>query len=314
MIKSIQKFSVSLFLCAFVFNSYLYSLKPERIYKAVPSDYGVIYREVSFYTKDSLKLKGWFIPAQDTSKIANDLIGRVIPVPKELKPEPRKYTLIDSTQRPTIIICNGDAGNMTQFIFYGYHFFTKGYNVFLFDWRGFGESSDWKIDENKLCYAEFIDDYDAAIDFVKKQPEVDPSKIGVMGFSTGAYLSFAIAAKRNDISAYAGRALMTSFNDLLKILKDIFPDRNFVAPENYPEKLLPINAAKKVKIPVFLIVGENDNRTPVWMSERIFNLLQGPKELLIVPKAEHGGIKGPEFISYPEFFEKVLVFFDKYLK
>lgn len=304
---------ISFLLLTFALIAFSFALRPEREYKAIPSDYGIIYREVEFLTTDSLKLKGWFIPAQDTVGILNSVIGRLVPVPDELKPDVREYKT-DTTRKPTIIICDGDAGNMTQFIFYAYHFFTKGYNVFLFDWRGFGKSSDWQTEQDRLCYTEYIDDYDATIDFVKKQPEVDTTRIGVMGFSTGAYLSFAIIAKRNDISAYVGRALMSSFDELLPVLKQSLPGRNFMAPENYPEELLPINAAEKIKIPVFLIVGEKDNRTPVWMSEKIMVKLNGPKELWIVPKAEHGGINGPEFINYPEFFDRVLAFFDKYLK
>lgn len=301
---------VSLLLVTF---SSVYALKPERQYRAIPSDYGIVYKQIVFQTADGLKLKGWFFPAQDTSGIANSIIGRMVPVPQELKPKARPYTT-DGSRRPTVIICDGDAGNMTQLIFYGYHLFTRGYNVLLFDWRGFGESSDWPTEQDRLCYAEFIVDYDAAVDFVKQQSEVDTMRIGVMGFSTGAYLSFAIAAKRADIAAYVGRALLTSFADILPILKKASPDRSFLAPENYPGEVLPVNAAKKVSIPVFLIVGEKDNRTPVWMSKKIAGELKGPKELWIVPNAEHGGMNGPEFITYPEFFDKTAAFYDKYLK
>lgn len=295
-------------------SSSLFALKPERRYGAIPSDYGIVYREVVFQTTDGLKLKGWLFPAQDTSGIANSIIGRMVPVPEELKPKARLYATLDGSRRPTVIICDGDAGNMTDMIFYGYHLFTRGYNVLLFDWRGFGESSDWPTEQDRLCHAEFIADYDAAVDFLKQQPEVDAARMGVMGFSTGAYLSFAVAAKRNDIAAYVGRALLTSFDDILPMLKKVFPDRNFLAPENYPGELLPVNAAKKISIPVFLIVGEKDNRTPVWMSRKIADELKGTKELWIVPDAEHGGLNGPEFITYPEFFDKVAAFYDKYLR
>lgn len=103
----------------------LYALKPEREYKAIPSDYGIICQEVEFLTSDSLNLRGWFIPAQETTGIANSIIGRMVPVPPELKPAPRQYQTLDVSRRSTIIICGGDTGNMTQFIFYAYHFFTK---------------------------------------------------------------------------------------------------------------------------------------------------------------------------------------------
>ncbi|MGD0337790.1 MAG: alpha/beta hydrolase [Bacteroidota bacterium] len=290
-----------------------YSLKPEREYRAIPSDYGIIYEDVTFKTADGLSLKGWFFPAQDASGIANNIIGRVIPVPQELKCKPREYNAKYQEKRATIIICDGDGGNMTYFIFYAYHFFAKGYNVFTFDWRGFGGSSDWPVDQDLLCYSEFLTDYDAAIDYIKRRPEVDTAKIGVLGFSTGAYLSFGMAVKRNDIAVYCGRALMTSFNDLVPIVNKLDSSRTFKAPVDYPAELLPINSAKSMNKPAYLIVGEKDVRTPSWMSENIFKLLKGPKELWIVPGAEHGGRNGPDMYNYPEFFVRVGAFFDKYL-
>ena len=51
------------------------AMKPLREYAATPSDYGILYRDVTFTTGDSLRLHGWFYPAQDTAGIANDLVG-----------------------------------------------------------------------------------------------------------------------------------------------------------------------------------------------------------------------------------------------
>jgi len=288
------------------------ALNPDRNYRALPSKYRIIYREVEFKTSDNYKIKGWFFPAQDTSGILNKYarIG-YFRFPDSLSKPIRSYKTIDNSRRPTIVICNGDAGNMSYLILYAYQLFTKGFNVFTFDWRGFGKSDDWPIDKDKLCYSEFLLDYDAAIDFLKKQPEVDTTKIGVFGFSTGAYLSFAIATKRNDISAYAGRALLTSFEDVMQLIKKLSPQRDLRAPENYPKELLPINAASRINCPVFLIVGENDDRTPVWMSKKIYQKLKVEKKLWIVPNAAHGGGSGPEFKNFPDFFINLVEFFQK---
>jgi fermentation-respiration switch protein FrsA (DUF1100 family) len=49
------------------------------------------------------------------------------------------------------------------------------------------------------------------------------------------------------------------------------------------------------------------------MSQKIFGLLKSPKELWIVPGAGHGGMAAPEFANYPEFFDRVAVFFEKHL-
>lgn len=289
------------------------ALKPQREYLARPSDYGIMYREMEFTTSDGLHIKAWFYPAQDTTGIANELIGRLLPVPPELKRPTRPYEVHDQLRRPTVVMCMADAGNMQFLIFYAYHLFTRGFNVLTFDWRGFGESSDWPIDPDQLSYTEFLLDYQAALDGVKKLPEVDSTRIGLFGYSTGAYLSFATAAQRQDIAALACRALMTSFTDLLNVISPLDTTRHFKAPPNYPTHLEPIHAAEQLKIPVLLIVGERDNRTPVWMSEQVYKKLSSPKELWIVPGAEHGGMKGPETINYPEFFIQLAEFFKKHL-
>lgn len=288
-------------------------LKPAKAYPSTPADFGIIFQEVTFATSDSLQLKGWFIPAQDTAGIATDIIGRCLQVPRELRRPPRRYPEATNTPGPAIVLCDGDAGNMAYQIFYAYHLFTRGFHVFMFDWRGFGESDEWAIDENLLCYPEFLLDYNAAIDYLRSRPEVDATRIGLLGFSTGAYLSFAMMAQREDIGAYVGRALMTSFADLVRILQEIDPERGFRAPEGYPRELEPVNAAASVATPVLLVVGEKDDRTPPWMSRKVMDLVKGPRELWVVPGATHGGRTGPDLANYPEFFERVLGFFKKHL-
>ena len=135
-----------------------------------------------------------------------------------------------------------------------------------------------------------------------------------MGFSTGAYLSFAVAASNPHVSAFVGRALITSFEDVLPILKKIKPDRDLKAPADYPQELLPINAAENMNVPVMLIVGEKDDRTPVWMSQKIYSKLKCPKQLWVVPGAEHGGGNGPDYLNYPEFFIRIVIFLNENLK
>lgn len=280
--------------------NYAEALKPEREYQAVPGNYGLIYREVDIPTEDGLNINGWFFPGVDRS-------------PEAIKDSAQTYPVITDQKAATIIICDGDAGNMFYNISFAWKFVQQGFNVLTFDWRGFGESDDWEMESKYLCYSEFLKDYDAAVEFAKEQPEVEPEKIGVFGYSTGAYLSFAVAARRDDIAAFVGRGLLTSFDEVIPLLKKVTPEKEILPPRNYPEELLPINAAENLKIPVFLIVGENDDRTPPWMSQKIMKKLTGEKELWIVEGAGHGGEQGPEYVKNEEFFRKAIAFFDKHL-
>lgn len=312
--RQLCKSAYLLFLLGLLIPTQSYALKPELEYRALPSHYGIVFEEVTFIASDGLPIRGWFFPAQDTAGIAHQYVGRLIPMPPKLRPARRESTSCGPDQRPTIVICDGDAGNMTYLILYAYHFCTSGYNVLTFDWRGFGESGDWSIEADRLVYSEFLLDFEAAIDYAKNRPETDPDNIGLFGFSTGAYLSFAMAAKRDDISAVVGRGIITSFKDVIPILKKRSPDRNLRAPRDYPAELLPVRAARGMKTPTLLVVGEADDRTPVWMSQKVYDLLQCPKELWVVPNAGHGGASAPEYVSYPAFFRRISAFYRRFLE
>lgn len=274
------------------------ALKPIRFYEARPCNYNLIYKEVVFPTSDSVHLKGSFLPAQHR---VNTAMRR-----EELKQNKstREYKLKDEAKRPTLIICDGDAGNMLYNIWLANEFIFNDFNVFLFDWRGFGESEDWPINEKNLVYTEFIRDYHAAIDFVIRQPEVDSSNIFLFGYSTGAYLSWIVALQRNDIRKVIGRGLMTDFNDFFKELSKIKDTSDIIIPQDFPVYLLPKYSASFFKTPCFLIVGANDDRTPVWMSKEIYSKLKAEKKLWVVNKALHGGSKAPEVLADKQFFKR----------
>lgn len=284
------------------------ALKPESGHLATPADYGIIFDEVTFVSKDGVALAGWFYPAQDTTGIANKMVG-AIPIPEHLKVNPRPYATIDDRRRPTIVICCGDAGSMSYLISYAYELFTHGFNVMTFDWRGFGTSGPWPTETDRLSYSEYLLDYDAALDCALARDEVDANGIGLFGFSTGAYLSFATATVRREVAAIAVRGIITTFEDAVAILREQVPDRALHPAPDYPRELLPLRAAERMSVPVFLIVGEKDVRTPPWMSRQVFERLAGPKELWVVAGATHGGQTGPEFAARNEFFERLRCFF-----
>ncbi len=297
--------------CAFIscIGFHSFAIKPDKMYVLRPENLGLIYRDLNVTTSDGLKIKTWFYPAQPalSEKEINEAWNNPVKKP---------YVAPYSKNRPTIIIANGDAGNMSyQQVHFALNFTSKGYNVVTFDWRGFGESSEWEINNDYLVYSEFLLDYDAVIKEVLKQnEEVDTNRIAVFGWSTGAYLSMAAASKYENIKAFVGIGLITSFDDVLPLLKQLqtHKDRNLIVPDDYPKELLPVNLAANYNKSTFLIVGEKDNRTPVWMSKKIYSLLPSKKELWIVEGAEHGGQNGP-IKDFDLFNKRFIEFLDKNL-
>ena len=62
-----------------------------------------------------------------------------------------------------------------------------GYGVLIFDRRGEGESDG---DPNPYAWNDGERDLLAAIDFLKRRPDVEPDRIGGIGLSVGGETSF----------------------------------------------------------------------------------------------------------------------------
>ncbi len=286
----------------------VFGIKPDRKYRFYPEKLGLIYKDLDVVTPDGIKIKTWFYPAQEPlSQSEREQFWN--------NPIKRKYNTLDEIKRPTVIICNGDAGNMSwQQYYMVMSYSAQGYNVVTFDWRGFGESDEWEMNPDYLVYTELLTDYNSVIEKTIVQKEVASNRIALIGWSTGAYLSMAAASRRTEVKCFVGQALMTSFEEVIPTLRKLekFKEKKLIIPSDYPDELNPIALAPNFNKSTFLIVGENDDRTPIWMSEKIKKELSGEKEIWIVPGATHGGPNGPtkDFSLYNK---KILHFLDRHL-
>jgi uncharacterized protein len=104
--------------------------------------------------------------------------------------------LQDNRNKPFIIISNSDAGNMSNCLGQASAFFKAGYNVITYDCRGFGESSDFKINRDMMYYEEFTADLRAVLQYVKKVYK--PKQVVLYGMSMGTMISKSVL--NNDAS------------------------------------------------------------------------------------------------------------------
>lgn len=89
----------------------------------------------------------------------------------------------------------------------------QGFAVLRCDDRGVGKSEG---NFDTATNAHFADDALACVDFLKKHPDINSKKIGVMGHSSGGSIVFRIAAERKDIPFIVSLAGATeSFGDIL---------------------------------------------------------------------------------------------------
>lgn len=277
-----------------------HAIIPDTVYIRKPESMGLIYKNLEVITNDGYKIETWFFPAQ--SPLSEGEL-------RDLNGNRRTYETQDETKRPTIIVCNGDAGNMSYFQLYLAKSWTsRGFNVVTFDWRGFGKSSPFAMDRNYLCYTEMLEDYRAVVRTTSEQEEVLNGAIAVVGWSTGAYLSMITAYTDDLVNAFVGRSLPTDFDDFIPLVMKYKnkPRNELLVPEDFPTELMPVHIAPEFGKPLFLIVGENDFRTPVWMSRKIIESVPGttPKELMIVENAAHGGKEDPILIAFDDFIKR----------
>lgn len=85
-------------------------------------------------------------------------------------------------------------------------FVDAGYAVLLFDYRGFGDSGGQP--RQLVSFRRQREDWHAAIDFARAQPEVNSSQIATWGFSLGAGHALSVAADDDTVAAVIAVAPM----------------------------------------------------------------------------------------------------------
>ena len=73
---------------------------------------------------------------------------------------------------------------------------------------------------------------------------------------------------------------------------------------------MPALVAPKFRKDILLVVGSEDNKTPQWMSEKIYNALHAgiKKKLSVYEGAGHGGTEFPFFVDWGRWAEETVGF------
>jgi fermentation-respiration switch protein FrsA (DUF1100 family) len=211
-------------------------------------------------------LHGWFLPAQGKS-------------------------------RGTVLFLHGNAQNISTHIGSVYWLPHEHFNVFLFDYRGYGES------EGVPTIPGLIDDFKNALDVVLQRPDVDPDKIIVFGQSLGGSIAIygvAHSPEKNHIKALI---VESAFADYRKIAQEKLADFWLTWALQWPLSWLfapgysPLNAVALVSpVPLLIIHGDADRVVPVHHARWLYAAASEPKTLWILPGGRHiGGVSNPEF-------------------
>ncbi len=181
--------------------------------------------------------------------------------------------------------------NEFTFPYYGspLYWLMKGYVVL--DDVSFPIIGEGKNEPNDSFVKQLVANAKAAIDAVDSLGYIDREKVAVGGHSYGAFMTANLLTHSNLFAA--GIARSGAYNRTLTPFGFQSEERNYWdAPEVY-DAMSPFQNADKMKSPLLLIHGEEDNNagTHTMQSERYFNALKGlgaTSRLVILPKESHG--------------------------
>ncbi len=179
---------------------------------------------------------------------------------------------------------------------------------FSFNVRGHGNSQedvtgtpqDYWIrgldDKQGYYYQGAYADCVRAVDFLASRPEVDIRRIAVTGGSQGGGLSLATAALDRRISLCAPD--IPFLCDWVKYFQvtdwpevngwvDARPDRSWATTLHTLSYFDALNFADRIRCPVFLGMGLQDDICPAATIFAVYNRLAGPKTYRVYPQAKH---------------------------
>jgi fermentation-respiration switch protein FrsA (DUF1100 family) len=207
--------------------------------------------EVWFKTSDGLRLYGW---------------------------------LFRSKTRPAaaaVVYFHGNGGNLSYCDWVGASLSERGFDVLLFDYRGYGRSEGEPTDERGV-YA----DADAAYDFLVKERGVPARSVALYGQSLGTAAAVDVAA-REPCGALVLESGLSSAGDMAGAILPWLP--RFVRGLT-KNKFDSVGKLPRVRCPVLVVHGDRDTVIPVAQGRKLFAAAPEPKRLKIVEGAGHNDL------------------------
>src|SRR5205823_15054208 len=131
-----------------------------------------------------------------------------------------------------------------------------GYNVFVFDYGGYGES------EGRPSPEGIIQDTQAALAYARSRRDVDPSRLALFGQSLGGAAASGAMAHDTHVRCLILEGTFTTYREMAqatKLGKLLFFLTPLVIPDVGPKLDLPQIAPR----PVLILHGEEDELIPV---------------------------------------------------
>jgi pimeloyl-ACP methyl ester carboxylesterase len=182
----------------------------------------------------------------------------------------------------TILYCHGNSTNINRYWKRVEYLWRMGYNVFIFDYQGYGKS------EGSPSGQALYDDGKAALDYVKSRTDT----IVYYGWSLGSYVATHLAADIEHPKALILESAPASVEALLRDAGLVDLPGDYVAQADFDN----VKRISEIGCPLFMMHGRADDYV---VFERhfpyIWNAAIEPKDSLSVIGAVHDNV--PEILG-----------------
>ena len=219
---------------------------PSRQVSATPQHIGLEYERVELTTDDGVQLEGWFLPAQQP--------------------------------RATLLFFHGNAGNISHRLDSLQLFHELGLAIFIFDYRGYGNS------EGKPTEAGIYRDAETAWRYLIETRGIPSHEILLFGRSFGGAVA-AYLAERYEALGLVLESTFTSIPDLAAELYPWLPSRA-LARFHYDTR----SRLSKIEMPVLVIHSPDDDIIPFSQGRELYEQAREPKSLLQINGSHNTGV------------------------
>lgn len=185
---------------------------------------------------------------------------------------------------PCVILSHGLISSMEspKFRLMADTFAREKIAALRFDFRGCGGSGG-EIKDTTVSGR--MEDLEAVLDHVRRGLGWE-GPVGLLGSSLGGYVSLLVFAKRGDIGAVCVWATPFDLKGLSELRDD--PDMASIGPAFYEDLQGHDLASKGPRIHHLMVIhGERDEVVPKAHAQRIYTIASEPKDLHVLPHADH---------------------------
>jgi uncharacterized protein len=199
---------------------------------------------------------------------------------------------IPSRTGASVVIAGGSTSDRMATLAHARVISAGGTGALIFDWPGCG-ASDGRPAIGPVERAAL----QAAVDYVAARPDVSDGRIGLVGFSLGAYNGVLLGAQDQRLRAFA---LEGVFDEPWSQTRVEYRNSGRAAiwgalvghyfgglSRDNPSAIQAVAAL--APRPILFVAGTNDQAVPVALSRAVFDAAGEPKTLRLIEGAGHGG-------------------------